>query len=75
MSDPKLAWQTGTIKVRSNDKDSHVSGSIEDLFDGVEEERDKYKKALDAIKKHVELSCPSGHKMSAVWNIANEGLK
>lgn len=30
--------------------------------------------ALKAIKKHQEMSCPTGYKMSTTWNIANEAL-
>ena len=45
------------------------------LYTAVEEERDKYHKALINLKKHIEVSSPSGYRMSAAWNIANNALE
>ena len=39
------------------------------------DERDKYKLALEHIRKHVELSVGTVAKYSAVYHIANKALK
>ena len=38
------------------------------------EERDRYRKALEDIRKHMELSLPHGYQMSSVWYIAKRAL-
>ena len=35
----------------------------------------RYREALEGIKRHVETSCPTGYKMSAIWQIANKSLE
>lgn len=41
----------------------------------LEQESQKLRKALEFIKKHVEIISPAGYKMSAVWNMANRELE
>lgn len=40
----------------------------------IENERDKYKKALRDIRKHQEMIGGSMAKMGAIWHIANDAL-
>lgn len=34
-----------------------------------------YRKALEAIRAHMEVTVPNGHKMSTVWFMANKALE
>ena len=38
-------------------------------------ENEKYKKALENVRKDCELANPSFYCMSSIWNIANEALE
>ena len=61
--------QTCNMDERTNEE------KLSDMVDGLIAERDKYRLALEEIKRHVELSVGTVAKYSAVYHIANKALE
>jgi len=40
----------------------------------IEDQRDRYKDALETVKQHIEVSQPDLYKLSASWNIIDQAL-
>lgn len=51
------------------------NGMQTETIEQLSRERDSYRKALEAICKHMEYSVPNGYQLSAVWAIANKALR